>query len=197
MSFIGLAPGAPLPDFQLKISIGYTKCLASMLLLYAATNANLADEEVVLIAPFLRALYGIRCIFRDFHDMKEARFSALSENMSESARPRPDCIQIVRMFEHTLIEAGQSWADGAKGLMAEFNHGSTIECKRLSELEQTIVFLFLTLSPPYTGIDPVSLVELQSQEQWTTLPKSGDRCPSHRDHASLVWIRNSGGTYSF
>ena len=166
-----------------------------MLLLYAAINANLTDEEVVLIAPFLRALYGIRCIFRDFHDMKEARFSALSEKMSESARLRPDCIQIVRMFEQTFIEAGQSWADGAKGLMAEFNHGSTIESKRLSELEQTIVFLFPTLSPPTQGL---------IQYHWSTYNPKNSGLPYRSlgidalrtDHASLVWIRNSGGTYS-
>ena len=147
VSFMGLMPGGVLPDFSLKVTVGYTKCLALMLLLYSAINSNLSDEEIILVTPWLRALYGIRCTFRDHQTMKECRFSALAEKMSEASRPRPDCIQIARAFHATLADSGTSWEEGCKTIMAEFNERSGLETKRLSELEMNIIALFCTLDP--------------------------------------------------
>ena len=83
INFKGLQPGAPIPSFQVSISIGFTKSIAMKLILLGAIQTNLTDGELTL----LRAMFAFKCIYRSTGNAKEDRFRALQEKFSESSRP--------------------------------------------------------------------------------------------------------------
>ena len=124
VNFRGLQPGAPIPLFQVS---------------------NLTDDEMTLLGPYLHALFAFKCIHRSSGNMKEDRFKALQEKFSESSRPRPDPVQISQILLQQCVEEGRSWKDGCQDLISQFNAGSGVDCKRLSELEQVIVTIFPNL----------------------------------------------------
>ncbi|CAJ1379504.1 unnamed protein product [Effrenium voratum] len=145
INFKGLQPGAPIPSFQVSISIGFTKSIAMKLILLGAIQTNLTDGELTLLAPHLRAMFAFKCIYRSTGNAKEDRFRALQEKFSESSRPRPDPVQISGILLQQCVEEGRAWKDGSGDLIAQFNAGSGVDCKRLSDLEQTVVTMYPNL----------------------------------------------------
>ena len=88
-------PGMDISEYSIKSRIGFAKSLAGKLLLLGVIEANLTDEDVLVIQPCLQALFSMNATFSGpeageaahYHD----GFSALRKKLGIKPGPtRPD-----------------------------------------------------------------------------------------------------------
>ena len=129
-------------DFSLGHGIGFAKSLAVKLLLLATVALELSDAEVVLILPQLKACFFFRCTYKTSGSRRADRFQVLQDKFGESARSRPDPIQVARLLLDQATEDGLNWVTACNSLIHEFNGGSRNEDRKLTDLEASIVRIF-------------------------------------------------------
>ncbi|CAJ1435761.1 unnamed protein product [Effrenium voratum] len=131
--------GGALQDFMVGHGIGFAKSLAMKILLLGVNHLELSDDELKALSPQVKALYGFRCTYKTAGQERQDRFACLQDKFAESARPRPDCIQVSNLLLVQARADGMDWAEAAPKLVAEFNSSSENEVKQLTDMEISIV----------------------------------------------------------
>ena len=76
------------------------------------------------------------------HVDKEEHFATLRKKFEEASRSRPDPFQTIQLFERQARMEGKLLSEVVDSYIADFNGGSNVESKQLSETEQAIVKVF-------------------------------------------------------
>ncbi|CAJ1371105.1 unnamed protein product [Effrenium voratum] len=108
--------GGPLQDFMVGHGIGFAKSLAMKILLLGVNHLELSDDELKALSPQVKALYGFRCTYKTAGQERQDRFACLQDKFAESARPRPDCIQVSNLLLVQARADGMDWAEAAPKL---------------------------------------------------------------------------------
>ena len=128
--------------------IGFSKSLAGKAIILAVIDLQLKDAEVQLIKDVLQALFCSNATYqRSNHADKEERFATLRKKFEEASRSRPDPLQTIQLFERQARMDGKLLSEVVDSYIADFNGGSNVESKQLSETEQAIVKVFPELMP--------------------------------------------------
>lgn len=143
--FLKAKPGSQIEDFSVGHGIGFAKSIAIKLVLMATVALELTDDEVLEFLPQLKACFHVRCTFKTKGSERADRFQVLQDKFGESARARPDPIQISHMLLAQATEEGLQWSAACQTLIEEFNGGSQNEDRRLTDLEVAIVKIYPSL----------------------------------------------------
>ena len=139
--------GQPIEDFSVVVRIGYAKSLAAKAICLAIVELMLQDDELVMIQACVQALFSVRAVFQsNVAGDKDQEFATLRKKFEEANRPRPDPIQIVYMFQNRATREAKRYGDVVSSYITEFNGGSNVEGKQLSDLEQAVVTLIPELT---------------------------------------------------
>ncbi len=138
-------PGSTIADFSVGHGIGFAKSIAIKLILLATVALELTDEEMLQLMPQLKACYHVRCTCKTNGSARADRFQVLQDKFGESARARPDPVQISQMLLAQANEEGLLWSVAATTLIEEFNGGSQNEDRKLTDLEAAIVKMYPSL----------------------------------------------------
>lgn len=151
-------PGSSIADFSVGHGIGFAKSTAIKLILLATVALELTDQEMLERMAQLKACFHIRCTYKTQGSARADRFQVLQDKFGESARPRPDPVQISQMLVAQAMEEGLQWSVSAQALIEEFNGGSQNEDRKLSDLEAIIVQMY-----PNLDSDTQKLIEYHWQ----------------------------------
>lgn len=132
-------PSTLIADFSVSVGVGFAKSLAIKMLLVAAVECQLTDDQLQVILPQVKALYSVRCIYKKATSKKQDRFEALQEKMAQASRPRPDPLQVASLLMAQCAEEGGTWDSHANQLIQEFQQGSEGDHRIISDLEVQIV----------------------------------------------------------
>jgi len=140
--------GAPIKPFSVVHRIGFSKSLAAKAIIIGAIECGLGDEDVLIMKDHFEALYSMNAVLQesDIRD-QEARFGTLRKKFEESSRPRPDPFNVLFTFKEQAKADGKPLSEVMGTYIEDFNSGSDVEAKQLSELEQCVVKILPELLP--------------------------------------------------
>ena len=139
------APGSKITDFSVGHGVGFAKSIAVKLVLLGTVALEFPDAELLLVLNQLKACYHFRCTYKTAGSMRADRFRVLQEKFGESARSRPDPIQIFHMLVAQANDESLQWSDACQTLIAEFNSSTQNEDRKLTDLEVSIVKIYPSL----------------------------------------------------
>jgi len=144
--------GERIGDFSVMHRIGFSKSLAAKTIILSAIECGLDDASILLLKDRFEALFIMSAVYEESDE--KARFEALRKKFEESSRPRPDVIQVLYTFTAQAKADNQPLGAVMTQYIADFNGGSDVEMKQLSELEQSIVMILPELLP--TTLDSIA-----------------------------------------
>ena len=101
--FNDLPKGGPIPPFSIGYSIGMTKGVAALAIMFAVVKLKLEDAEVQTIQAELAALLAMRATCDPAADIEEQVNRSISRKIRASERPRPQVLQLLFAFQRTML----------------------------------------------------------------------------------------------
>ena len=107
--FGDLPKGEPIPAFAIGYSIGLTKGVSAIAILYAVLMLRLENPEVELIKEELVALLAMKATPDPADDIEDQVNRSISRKIRATERPRPQVLQLHFAFERTMQSKKAKW----------------------------------------------------------------------------------------
>ena len=164
----GAIPGKAVGDIQYKHIVGFTRCLAAMVILEGVATLKLSDSDLVSLSDVLLSCFCVKTFYKAYASEDDAREDSLRLKFQIAESVRPTVFQIYFNLRKRVERKGHDFIAVAKDIIKEFNSRTDIEVYRISDLEQKVVTIlpyqadafFKTLEYHWQTYTPVSLGSL-------------------------------------
>ena len=137
----GAVQGESLGNTQFKHIVGFTRCLAAMLILEGVASLKLSDSELISMSDVLESCLCIKVSYTAYASEDEAREASLRLKFQVADSVRPTVFQIYFNLRKRVERAGQDFSAVAQDVIKAFNCATDIEGYRISGLEQKVVLM--------------------------------------------------------
>ncbi|CAJ1400371.1 unnamed protein product [Effrenium voratum] len=132
------AVGAALPDCSLRLVVGFTRSLASKMLLQLVLSSGLSADEIGCLMPQIKAAIVMHAVVEIGSEEQLLQRSLLSKfQVAESTRP--DVLQIYEGFVKYCARAGLKYAEAISDQISRFNMNSSTDTSKISEQEEKML----------------------------------------------------------
>lgn len=153
----GANEGEVIGPWSMVHSIGMGKSSACRMILEAAFNLNLNDDEIRAIAPQLKALLRMRAIYDPAETEEQQFFKSMTGKAILSERPRPDPLMWATRWSKVIGSQGLSFQDVVQDKIKDYNRDKT-EGVAISREEAMFITFF-----PFQNADFINLLEYHWQ----------------------------------
>ena len=137
----GAIPGANLDDQVFKHIVGFTRCLAAMVILEGAASLKLADSDLLSLSDVLMSCFCIKATFKAYASEDQAREESLRLKFQVADSVRPTVFQIYFNLRKRAEQSGKDFLVAGEEIIKTFNTATNIEGYKISELERKVILV--------------------------------------------------------
>ena len=137
----GAIPEADLDDHVFKHVVGFTRCLAAMVILEGAHSLKLSDSDLLSLSDVLMSCLCIKATFKAYATEDEAREESLRLKFQVSDSVRPTVFQIYFNLRKRAERSGKDFMVACEEIIKTFNRATDIEGYKISGLESKVILM--------------------------------------------------------
>ena len=135
----GAIPGAKLGEQVFKHVVGFTRCLAAMVILEGA--ASLPDTDLLSLSDVLMSCLCIKAAFKAYASEDQAREESLRLKFQVADSVRPTVFQIYFNLRKRAEQSGKDFITSCDEIIKTFNSATDIEGYKISALESKVILM--------------------------------------------------------
>ena len=135
----GVMVGDPVSNFSIRHVVGFTRSLAAKLLCALATKANLAENELMELAPYLKAALYVKCTYETYDSEDTMMQKSILAKMIVAESTRPDVLQMFYSFSRTFAKQGLVYKEVIDQRIDHFNAQTSVDATRISDAERKML----------------------------------------------------------
>ena len=137
----GAIPGANLDDQVFKHVVGFTRCLAAMVILEGAASLKLSENELLSMSNVLMSCLCIKATFKAYASEDQAREESLRLKFQVADSVRPTVFQIYFNLRKRAEQSGKDFIVACDEIIKTFNSATDIEGYKISALESKVILM--------------------------------------------------------